>query len=118
MIRRFLGAFLWVVVSVALIGCETLVELNDTKIGDVVRNPSQYDGKEVVTRGTVVDVVKAPFLDAKLYVLRDETGEILVVTTAGMPGMGSEVRVRGVVESAVIVGSQSYGLHLQESRRW
>lgn len=117
MIRRFLGALPWVVVSVALVGCETF-ELNYTKIGDVVRNPSQYDGKEVLTRGTVVDVVKAPFLDAKLYVLRDETGEILVVTTAGTPGMGSEVRVRGMVESAVIVGSQSYGLHLRESRRW
>lgn len=103
--------------GLVLAGCDAL-DVGYTKIGDLVGNPSQYDGREVRTRGKVVSVMKMPFLEAKMYVLRDETGEILVVTTAATPGMGSEVRVKGVVGSTAIIGNQGVGLHLKESRRW
>lgn len=107
--------FLGLLVPLALSGCEGL---GYTNIGDVLGNPSQYDGKEVKIRGKVIDVMKLPFLETKLYVVKDDTGEILVVTTAGTPAMGSEVRVRGVVDTTAIIGDKSVGLHLRESQRW
>jgi len=89
-----------------------------TKIGEVVKNPSQFDGKEVKVRGKVVDVLKLPLIETRFYMLRDETGELLVLTGAGPPGMGAEVRVRGSIGSMAIIGGRSGGLHLKESQRW
>lgn len=109
--------FLGLLVPLALTGCEGLA-FGYTKIGDLLGNPSQYDGREVRIRGKVIDVMKLPFLETKLYVVKDDTGEILVVTTAGTPGMGSEVRVKGVVDTTAIIGDKSVGLHLRESQRW
>ncbi len=117
--QRFSMVFvlLGLVVSLVLTGCERL-EFGYTKIGDLLKNPSQYDGKEVKIKGKVTDVMKLPFLETKLYMVKDDTGEILVITSATTPGMGTEVRVKGVLDTMAIIGDKSIGLHLKESQRW
>ncbi len=88
------------------------------KIGEIGKNPSQFDGREVKIRGKVIDVLKVPLIETKTYLLQDDTGEIRVITKGGTPGLGSEVRVRGTVQTVAIVGGKSAGLHLKELQRW
>ncbi len=87
-----------------------------TKIDEVVKNPSVFDGKEVKVRGKVVDVLKLPLVETKFYTVKDETGELLVITGAAPPGVGAEVRVRGSIESMAILKGQGTGLSLKDLR--
>ncbi len=111
-------ATLWSVIILAVgIGCDAL-DVGYTKIGEVTRKPSLFDGKEIKIRGKVVDVLKLPLVETKFYTVKDETGELLIVTATAPPGMGAEVRVRGSIESMAIIGDKSIGLHLKETQRW
>lgn len=114
---RLLCLLLGLAVPLALTGCERL-EFGYTKISDLQKNPSQYDGKEVKIKGKVIDVMKLPFFEMKLYMVKDDTGEILVTTDTTTPGMDTEVRVKGVLDTMAIIGGKSIGLHLKESQRW
>lgn len=106
-----------VTIFALLVACDAL-DVGYTKIGEVVRNPSLFDGKEVKVRGKVVDLLKLPLVQTKFYTVREDTGELLVMTGAAAPGMGAEVRVRGTIDSMAIIGGKSFGLHLKESQRW
>lgn len=114
---RLVSLFLGFIVPLAFAGCERL-EFGYTKISDLQKDPSQYDGKEVKIKGKVIDVMKLPFFETKLYMVRDDTGEILVTTGTTTPGMDTEVRVKGMLDTMAIVGGKSIGLHLKESQRW
>ena len=116
--RRIARQIAWLlVVTGVVVGC-SLFDFGFTQIGEIIKNPSQFDGKEVKVRGRVVDVVKLPFLETKMYTLKDETGQFLVITAGDMPAMGSEARVKGIIQNVAIIGGQSLGLHLKESERW
>ncbi len=116
--RRISRGMAWLLaVTCAVAGC-SLFDFGYAQIGDIVKNPGQFDGKEVKVRGKVVDVVKLPFLETKMYMLKDDTGQVLVVTAGDIPTVGSEVRAKGIIESVAIVGGQGLGLHLKESQRW
>lgn len=115
--RRLVCLLFSIAASLALMGCERL-EFGYTKIGDLVKNPSQYGEQEIKIRGKVTDVVKLPFLEIKWYMVRDDTGEILVITSATTPGMGSEVRLKGAFGVVAILGGQAIGAHVRESQRW
>ncbi len=105
------------VVLLATVRCDA-IDGGYTKIGEVVKNPSLFDGKEIKVRGKVVDVLKLPLVETKFYTVKDETGELLVIAGAATPDMGAEVRVRGTIDSMAIIGGKSFGLHLKESQRW
>jgi hypothetical protein len=49
--------------------------------------------------------------------LRDDAGEIPVVTRGELPAENSDVALRGIVRSAVIVGGTSLGLRVEETKR-
>lgn len=114
---RLICFLLGLVVPLVLMGCESL-EFGYAKISDLLKNPSQYDGKEVKIKGKVIDVMKLPLFETRLYMVKDDTGEILVTTGTTTPGMGTEVRVKGVLDTMAIVAGKSIGLHLKESQRW
>jgi len=80
--------------------------------GPVVPNMSVGVGNQLAHRGV------GNQLALVIYPLREETGDLLVSTGLGPPGMGAEVRVKGSIESMAIIGGQSFGLHLKESQRW
>jgi hypothetical protein len=100
--------------SLALAGCDYL-PWSYTPIKDIVAQPGPHDGKEVRIKGKARDPVQ--FLDLKMFVVADDTGEIRVSTAGAVPSPGAEVAVKGVVKSAVIIGGQSVGLHVQEIER-
>lgn len=104
-------------VFITLTGCERF-GFGFTKIGDLLKNPSHYDGKVVKIKGEVINVMKLPLLKTKLYIVKDDTGEILVIANSTTPGMGMKVRVKGVLDTIAIIGDKSIGLHVKESQRW
>jgi hypothetical protein len=86
-----------------------------TPIGDLLANPSEYNGKSVKVKGEVTKSIGA--LVAGIYAVRDNTGELYVVTDKGAPPPEkSTVGVKGIFQSAITVGSKSYAGLKEESR--
>ncbi len=88
-----------------------------TKIGDIVKNPAAFDGKELKIQGKVVEVTKLPLIEKKFFNLDDGTGQILVTTEQNVPGMGEKVAVRVRVKSIAIKDTKSIALHATEIKR-
>lgn len=94
-------------------GCQYL-PVGFTPIGDIVARPTEFEGREIKIRGKVADVSKIPLIDVRGYVLKDETGSILVISHSTVPAMGQHIAVRGQAESALILAGQSFGLTFRE----
>ncbi len=99
------------VLIVALAGCG-MTSIGADRIGKLLEDPAAYDGRTVKIAGEVTDVVKLPFVDTRLYTLRDETGDLLVVTYGVLPRVGEKVVVRGTFSTLATFGVQSLGPHL------
>jgi hypothetical protein len=89
-----------------------------TKIGDIVAKPEKFSTQEVSIRGKVTNALKVPFVATKIYTVQDDSGEINIRTVREVPMVGSEVRVKGVLDTVAIIGEQNVGLHLREIERW
>lgn len=98
--------------SVLLAGCAGY-----TRIGDIVSAPGQFEGKEVQLKGTVTGALQVPVIELKGYTLRDDTGEIAVLTKENVPAPQQAVALTGVVRSLAIIGGQSLGLRVEETKR-
>lgn len=99
-----------------LSGCDYL-PFGQTPVKELVAAPAQFEGKEVRVRGKVRDVTKIPLINLSMYVVDDGSGEIMVIAQDKVPAMDETVNVRGVVESAAIIGGQSIGLRIRETKR-
>jgi hypothetical protein len=97
-------------------GCESL-PFGYTAIKDIVAAPGQFEGKDVKLHGTVTGGIKVPLIDIKGYTLRDDTGEIPVLTHGTLPATNARVSLTGVVKSVAIVGGESLGLRVEEVKR-
>jgi hypothetical protein len=102
--------------ALALAGCDYL-PFGYTPVSDIAAAPANFEGKEVKLRGTVNDVTKVPMLNVKSYTLREDTAEITVQTAGDLPAVNDRVALKGIVKSAVIIGGQSLGLHVEETKR-
>lgn len=101
----------------ALAGCDYL-PFGLTPVKEIVTSPAQFEGKEVRVKGKVKDITKIPLLELKLYVLDDGTGEVTVVTGEDLPAVNETVSLKGVVESVAIMGGESIGLRIKETKRF
>ena len=99
-----------------LSGCDYL-PFGYTRVKEIVVSPAQFEGKEIRVRGKVKDITKVPLIDLRLYVLDDGSGEVTVVTQNALPAVNETITVKGVVESAAILGGQSLGLRIRETKR-
>ncbi len=94
-----------VIVAVAGIGVWYYVEnLRYTPIGDILANPRDYDGKITTISGVVTE--RTSFLIVKFFVLKDQTGEIDVVTERPLPVVGSKIHVRGKARESFSLGNE------------
>lgn len=111
-VRHALAAALAVLTATALAGCAG----GYTRVRDIKAAPESYIGKEVRLQGTVGKAVDPARPDA--YVLRDRSGEIMVVTRGELPAQDSEVALRGFVRSVVTRGAGwSVDLRVEETER-
>lgn len=99
-----------------LSGCDYL-PFGLTPIKKIVSAPAQFEGKEVRVKGKVKDITKIPLVDLKMYVLDDGSGEVTVVAES-LPAVNENVTVKGVVESMAIMGGESIGLRIKETKRF
>jgi len=100
-----------------LSGCDYL-PFGQTPVKEIVTSPPQFEGKEVRIKGKVKDVTKIPLVDLSMYVVDDGSGEVTVITHDKLPAVNDTVYVTGVVESAAILGGQSIGLRIKETKRF
>ena len=90
---------------------------SSTKIGDILDDPSQFEGKEVSLKGTVGGTVWFSLLERGAYQVGDGTGNIWIITDQPPPKKGESVSVHGTVQSAVTLGDRSFGTVISESKR-
>ena len=93
------GMALWLLL--ALTACDTLFPL---PIAKIVQNPRAYEGKEVTVSGTVAETFSLVVL--RYFVIKDDTGEITVVTERSLPKKGEQLKVTGKVEEAFSLGDK------------
>jgi len=96
-----------------LSGCDNL-PFGYTPLGEIARTPGRFEGKPVKVRGEVVSITKIPLVEFKSYTLRDETGEILVLTEGDLPPLEETVAIKAQVKTMAIFDDQSFGLRLVE----
>jgi hypothetical protein len=90
--------------------------LGYTRVREIKAAPESFIGKEVRLQGTVRKAVDPARPDA--YLLRDGSGEIMVVTRGELPTQDSEVALRGFVRSVVTRGAGwSVDLRVEETER-
>ncbi len=101
-----------VLCAVALAGCAS----GYTRVREIMAAPDGFVGKQVRLQGTVGKAIDPPRPQA--YMLRDETGEIMVVTRGELPAQDSEVALRGIVRSTVVRGTRwTLDLRVEETER-
>lgn len=101
--------------ALVLAGCDYL-PFGYTPIKDIVAAPGSFESREVKIKGKVTEAIKLPIL-GQAFVLRDETGEITVITQGTLPSANAEVALAGTVKSTAIIGGHSLGLRVEETRR-
>ncbi len=104
-------ALLPLVLAVGLAACG-MTTIGRDPIGALLKDPTAFDGKTVKVAGEVTNVVKLPFLETRLYTVRDDTGELTVVTYGELPRVGERVIARGTFSTLATFGVQSVGPHL------
>lgn len=86
---------------IAMSSCSTLFP---TRINRILTNPRNYADKRVTISGTVTDTFS--FVVVKYFTVRDDTGEMTVVSQRPLPEKGSTVKVTGTVQEAFSLGDQ------------
>lgn len=90
-----------IICIIFLCGCSNMFP---DRIGDVVQNPRKYCEKEVKVKGKVTQIFS--MIVIKSFVIKDDTGEIRVITQKPMPRVNETVRVHGIVNCAFSLGDQ------------
>jgi hypothetical protein len=86
-----------------------------TPIGDLLNNPSHYDGKTVRIEGEVTNAAGGLGLGA--YAVRDKTGTLPVLSDkGGAPRTGARINVKGRFEALFTLGSRGLAVLREESR--
>ena len=97
--------------SLILSGCSGLFS---TPIGKILADPRAYAGKTVTVSGEVTQIFSLVFI--KYFRMRDETGEIVIVTDKPLPKVGTKIRVKGTVEEAFSIGDQRLIVIVEQSK--
>ena len=88
-------------VSLVFIGCNSIFT---TPIKKIIENPRDYNGKTVTISGEVVEIFSLFVI--KYFVIKDKTGEIVVVTERPLPKQGTKIKMKGTVEEAFSIGDK------------
>ena len=83
-----------------------------TPIGKIKSDIRNFDGKTVMVYGEVKDA--SSLLVAKYFIIKDDTGEITVITDNPLPKIGQKVRVTGMVKEAFSVGPYSWTVIIEK----
>ncbi|MEO6825621.1 MAG: hypothetical protein ABI167_13010 [Nitrosospira sp.] len=103
-----------VAIGCLLAGCGAI---DATPINEINTSPANFDDKEVMLQGIAKDPTRIPLLDMKSYVLKDESGEITILTKAELPKVNEKISVRAKVANIAIINGESLGMTVTELAR-
>lgn len=116
--RTIQELFAWIVLGVAagivLGGCGGI---NATPIRDIIASPANFDGKEVTLHGIAKEATRIPLINMKSYVLKDDTGEIMVLTEGDLPKANEKLTVRVKVANLAVINGEPLGTTVTEISR-
>ena len=97
---------LLIVVLLSLVGLISIAceAVTSTPIAKIIENPRDYDGKTVTISGEVAEIFS--LFVVKYFVVKDKTGEIVVITERPLPKQGTKIKVKGTVEEAFSIGDK------------
>jgi aspartyl/asparaginyl-tRNA synthetase len=96
-----IGFFIICLFSIAVVSCG----IGATKISDIVGHPRDYADKEVTISGEVTETFS--LFVVKYFVVRDNSGEISVVTEKPLPVKGEKIKVKGTVKETFSFGTKT-----------
>ncbi len=102
-----------VLMAALVAGCDYL-PVGYTSIGEVVGAPGRFEGEVIKVHGEVVQVAMLPLVDLRSYTLRDDSGEILVLTEGAVPALHERRAIRARVKAIAVVNGHAVGLRLVE----
>lgn len=92
-----------------LLACNTIFA---TPIQKIIENPRDYSNKPVKISGEVAEAFGLIFV--QYFVVRDKTGEIIVVTKRPLPKKGSKITIKGTVQEAFSIGDKQLIVILED----
>ncbi len=102
--------------ALLLAGCDALPG-GYVPIKEITTAGAKFESREVKVKGTVVDVMRVPVLDYRVFMLKDDTGEIPVVTKGSLPAVNDRVALRGLVLNTAVIADYNLGLRIEELKR-
>ena len=97
--------------AILLLACSAA---RPTKIKQILDHPREYDGREVTIEGQVQ--TSANLVLFKYFVLKDDTAEIIVITSEPVPTRVERLRVRGRVNQAFAFQGKSLTVVMEDSK--
>jgi len=94
-------------VALILLGCVLFTgcdSLWSTPINKILENPRDYSDKSVTISGEVSEVFS--FFVIKYFVVKDKTGQMVVITKRPLPREGTKITVKGTVQEAFTLGDK------------
>lgn len=82
------------------------------KISDILSSPSKYSGKLVNVKGKVTEFFIA--LEVGYFVISDGTDSIVIIPSRTFPKVGEEVKIKGTVKNAFVIGDKSLTVIVEE----
>jgi len=89
-----------------------------TPIQEVNASPAHFDNKEVMLRGITKNPTHIPVINLKAYMLKDDSGEITILTSNNLPPLDVEISVRVRVENLAIIQGEAIGTTVIELKRY
>jgi hypothetical protein len=112
-VKRVTLASISLILIGGLFGCQNLAQSVGVNVNTIseVKAKSAID-TTVTLRGKVQN--RAPFLGMGAYQLKDNTGQILVLTKKSIPPLDKEIVIKGVIRSQKIMLKELPGKDLGE----
>ena len=89
--------------------------LRNHSIKEILETPGKYHGKTVTIKGKVTESFIA--LEVGYFVISDGTESITVIPSKTFPKVGEEVKIKGTVKNAFVIGDKSLTVIVEEFLR-
>ena len=99
-------------ILVFLSACDRGYFESSVPVKKLLENPRDYESKTVYIEGEVSEVFS--LLVVKYFTVRDNTGEIIVITERILPKKGEKLKVKGRIVEAFSIGDKTLTVFKEE----
>ncbi len=85
-----------------------------SKIATVQQNIDRYKDQSVSVRGKVQETLTIPGIQTGIYQIKDNSGQIWVISSNQIPKRGERVLVKGTVSTSIEVLGKKFGTVIRE----